>query len=220
VAHRHDEDAAFYLELAAAGDVLELACGTGRLTTHLAQTAQRVVGVDLDPDMLAGARARIGRAPVQLVQLVRADMRRFHFAGRPFTLVAIPYNSLQLLTALEDQAACLADARATLAQPHGRLALEVSQFDAGGTGPSVEPELLAAADGIELWAGLEVDGALVRYHKRFATADTHTTIHEETITLRDYAQGEFDAVLTAGGFAIEAARPFRRGQLVVAHPIG
>jgi SAM-dependent methyltransferase len=219
VARRHDEDAAFYLELAASGDVLELACGTGRLTAHLVKVAQHVVGVDVDADMLAGARVRLRR---DRAHLVRADMRRFHFGGRSFALVAIPYNSLQLLTTLEDQAACLMAARATLAQPDGRLALEVSQFGAGNTstGDALEYEVIAAADGIELWAGLELDGLLVRYHKRFVAAGTRATIHEEVVTIRDYAEGEFDAVLAAGGFVIKAARPFRRGKLVVAAPIG
>jgi hypothetical protein len=123
--------------------------------------------------------------------------------------VAIPYNSLQLLTTLDDQAECLAGAAHVLQRPHGRLALEVSTFAAGG---SVEPERVAGANGIELFAGLELDGPLVRYRKRF----TGLADYEETITLRDYAEGEFAAVLAAGGFAIEAARPFRRGQLVVA----
>ncbi|MDP9388928.1 MAG: class I SAM-dependent methyltransferase [Actinomycetota bacterium] len=54
VHRRHDQDLAFYAELAArtGGPVLELGCGTGRLTAPL-----DAVGLDLDPAMLAGARA-------------------------------------------------------------------------------------------------------------------------------------------------------------------
>jgi len=126
VAHRNDEDVAFYLEHAI-GPVLELACGTGRLTRHLARATSMVVGVDLDAGMLAAAQ----RKTEGHVALVQADMSRVHFAGRPFALVAIPYNSLQLLTTPERQVACLTAASDSL-RPGGRLALEVSTFGAGG----------------------------------------------------------------------------------------
>lgn len=211
VAHRSDEDASFYTDQAT-GPTLELACGTGRLTQHLRLAAPHVVGLDLDGEMLAAARVRTASPGRGTVHLVQADMRRFHFDRRPFSLVAIPYNSLQLLTAVDDQAACLACAAAVL-QPGGRLALEISTFAAGGP---VGPEKLAEAEGIELWASLEVDGPLVRYRKRFAGA----VEEEEEITLRDYAQGEFEEVLATAGFAVEAARPFRRGRLVTAAPTG
>ena len=211
VAQRNDQDAAFYVELVT-GPVLELACGTGRLTQHLARAATRVnarvVGVDLDAEMLAAAK----RKTHQGADLLQADMSCLHFAGRPFALVAIPYNSLQLLTTVDAQVACLAGACAAL-RPGGRLALEVSTFGAGGP---VDEQLLAAAGGIKLWGSLEVDGPFVRYRKRFTGAVTH---HDETV-LRDYAAGEFEEVLAAGGFAVEAARPFRQGRLVVAAPAG
>jgi hypothetical protein len=146
---------------------------------------------------------------------MQADMRAFSFAGRPFDLVAIPYNSLQLLTSVDDQVACLANVAAVLRKPRGRLALEVSTFAAESP---VGDEPLAAADGVELWGSLDVDGPLVRYRKRFRSGDQD--VHEEEIVLRDYADGEFDEVLAAGGFAIESARSFRRGRLVNAAPIG
>jgi SAM-dependent methyltransferase len=210
VANRADEDVHFYTDLAT-GPTLELACGTGRLTRHLTDVAPLVVGVDLDAAMLAAARGKVGG----LALLMQADMRAFSFAGRPFDLVAIPYNSLQLLTSVDDQVACLANVAAVLRKPRGRLALEVSTFAAESP---VGDEPLAAADGVELWGSLDVDGPLVRYRKRFRSGDQD--VHEEEIVLRDYADGEFDEVLAAGGFAIESARSFRRGRLVNAAPIG
>jgi SAM-dependent methyltransferase len=57
---------AFYRELARRtdGPVLELACGTGRLTVPLARDGQEVVGLDASPAMLRAARAKAeaGRA--------------------------------------------------------------------------------------------------------------------------------------------------------------
>src|SRR5437762_12206822 len=92
----------------AGGPILELACGTGRVTVPLAvQTGLPIVGLDVDPSMLAAAWARGVR------HLVRADMRAFAFAPC-FALVVIPYNSLQLLDR-DDRAASLRGAATALA---------------------------------------------------------------------------------------------------------
>jgi SAM-dependent methyltransferase len=52
---------------AAAGDVLELACGPGTWTAQLARQAASVTAVDASPEMLAMAAARVGDAPVHFV---------------------------------------------------------------------------------------------------------------------------------------------------------
>ena len=53
-------DVDLYLALAAraGGKVIELGCGTGRITVPLAAAGHDVTGVDIDPTMLARARAR------------------------------------------------------------------------------------------------------------------------------------------------------------------
>ena len=50
------------------GDVLELACGSGIWTLHLARHASSLTAVDSSPEMLALNRARLGDAPVRYVQ--------------------------------------------------------------------------------------------------------------------------------------------------------
>ncbi len=60
-----------------AGDVLELACGSGIWTERLLASASSITAVDGAPEMLARARARIGEgAPVRFIQ---ADL----FSWRP-----------------------------------------------------------------------------------------------------------------------------------------
>lgn len=171
--NRVDQDVAFYRSLAVAmgGPVLELACGTGRITTHL----PNVVGLDLDADMLRVARSR------GVARVVQADMRRFAFAQR-FAVVAIPYNSLQLLPSDEAVVETLRCAAAHLA-PSGLLAFEATDF---GAERDVEPELLAEADGVALtgWLRVESDaggGGLLHYHRRFEEAGE---VYEDVITLR------------------------------------
>ena len=50
----------FYREEArrAAGPVLELACGTGRLTIPIARDGHEIVGLDASPTMLEAARSK------------------------------------------------------------------------------------------------------------------------------------------------------------------
>jgi SAM-dependent methyltransferase len=63
-------------DLPIAGDVLELACGTGQWTPRLAARARSVTAVDAAPETLALARARTASPAVRFV---RADL----FAWRP-----------------------------------------------------------------------------------------------------------------------------------------
>lgn len=51
-----------------AGEVLELACGTGWWTAELARYAGRVTALDASPEVLALNRARVGGAAVRHVQ--------------------------------------------------------------------------------------------------------------------------------------------------------
>lgn len=114
----------FYVQ-AAGGQgrqVLELACGTGRLTMPLARSGADVTGGDLSQTMLDAARKRAsaeGLAPV----LVQLDMRDFEL-GRRFDTIAVAANSLLHLTQTADQLAFLACAARHL-KPDGRLIFDI-----------------------------------------------------------------------------------------------
>lgn len=115
-------DVRFYRELAkellgGPGEILELACGTGRLTTRLARDGHQVIAVDLHPGMLARAQARrqaLGVATRNRIELICADMRRFALARR-FPLVIMAFNSFEHLYTRVEVAACLASIRQHLA---------------------------------------------------------------------------------------------------------
>jgi SAM-dependent methyltransferase len=118
-------DVPFYLDLArqaaAAGHaVLELGCGTGRVTLAIAREGIDIVGLDNAPPMLDIARRKATLEGVELTW-VEADMGRFHL-DRLFSLVIIPYRSFLHLLTDEDQASCLEAIRNHLV-PGGRLAL-------------------------------------------------------------------------------------------------
>ena len=66
-----------WLELAPGQRVLDVACGTGLSLPLLAErvgAAGQVVGVELSPEMLQQARARIARARLAQVMLIEASM--------------------------------------------------------------------------------------------------------------------------------------------------
>ena len=110
---------------AAAGPVLELGCGTGRVTVPLARAGIPLVGIDLSDPMLHRARTRLRRARLTArARLVRGDIRRLPFEGETFALVAAPYGILQSLIRERDLAATLSAIAAAL-QPGGRLVMEL-----------------------------------------------------------------------------------------------
>ena len=105
-------DVPFWQRLAAAQDgrVLELGCGTGRITLPVVKTGARLVGIDRSAPMLARARQRLRRARLGGgALLVRGDIRHLPFRRScGFSLVMAPYGILQSLTRERDLTATLA----------------------------------------------------------------------------------------------------------------
>jgi SAM-dependent methyltransferase len=90
--------------------VLDVGCGTGRLTGAIQRAGARVVGVDLDPDMLTVAAANL--AGPRLV----ADGQRLPFATGAFDLTV----ALTVLEFVDDPARVVAEL-ARVTRPGGRL---------------------------------------------------------------------------------------------------
>ncbi len=105
---------------AAAGPVLDLGCGTGRVSLHLARRGADVLGVDLDPVLVGELEGRAGAEGLTVTTLV-GDVREIDPA-RGYRLVLAPMQLFHLLHSPEDRAACLAAVRRSLA-PGGRLAV-------------------------------------------------------------------------------------------------
>ncbi len=118
------EEIPFYLQQArSAGDpVLEVACGTGRLTLPLARAGVAITGLDVSRPMIELAR-RKAVAERLAVEWVVEDCRTMQFA-REFQLIFSATNALQHLLDLESISAFLRAARRALA-PGGKLILDV-----------------------------------------------------------------------------------------------
>jgi SAM-dependent methyltransferase len=110
-------DVPFWRRVAAEarGPVLELGCGTGRVSIPLARAGIKLVGIDRSAPMLARATARTAGTPrtsgtcrASLIPLfVRGDIRALPFARRGFAMVLAPYGILQSLVRERDLAAAL-----------------------------------------------------------------------------------------------------------------
>ena len=116
----------FYVGLArqAAGAghaVLELGCGTGRVTIPIAAAGVEVTGLDNAPAMLEVARRKAADATNP--RWLLGDMASFQIEQR-FGLVIIPFRSFLLLLTVEAQKACLTRIHEHLVEG-GRLALDV-----------------------------------------------------------------------------------------------
>jgi SAM-dependent methyltransferase len=119
---------AFYRELAqhTGGPILELACGTGRITIPLARDGHEVTGLDVSSAMLRQAQAKAGSLNVRFVQ---ANMRNFDL-GQRFPLIIVSCNSLAHLTTNADLQAALTRVRKHLTST-GLFAFDIVNPDVG-----------------------------------------------------------------------------------------
>ncbi len=85
-------------------EVLEITCGTGRLTIPIAKSGVKITGLDISKELLAILRRKCRSEGVKATA-VRADMVKFSL-GKKFPLIFIPFQSLQELTSPEDHLAC------------------------------------------------------------------------------------------------------------------
>jgi SAM-dependent methyltransferase len=119
-------DVEFYLSLGreAKGKVLEIACGTGRITIPLAKAGADIRGLDLSPSMLARAKEKADAESID-VEWIQADARTFDL-GSTFSLIYYPYNSMEHLHDSHSLRAMFSRVRAHL-EPDGIFALDVHQ---------------------------------------------------------------------------------------------
>ena len=121
-------DRDFYLYLAGeyGGPVLELGCGTGRITLPFARQGLDVTGIDASRAMLEVLRAKLADEPAAVkrrVRVVEGDFRTLCLSYQ-YPLVVIPFRPMQHMYTTEDQLAALKNARRHLADG-GVLAFDV-----------------------------------------------------------------------------------------------
>ena len=75
--------------------ILELCCGTGRLTLPIAKDGYNICGVDNTSSMLEQAKVKASGAGLE-VEFIEADIRTLDLAEK-YDLIFIPFNSIHHL---------------------------------------------------------------------------------------------------------------------------
>ena len=208
IGHNAGEEAAFYASsVLPGGRVLELACGTGRLTVPLAERGLNITGLDNSEAMLAAAKVKAAARGVG-PSLILGDMREFALDAR-FDLIFLPNNSLGHLHTLPDIRACFASVLRHLS-PQGCFALDMFN-------PSLRLLLREPDTPYPITEYTRTDGQIVAVIETVfydaATQINHSRWHYNTdgeatevrpLDLRIFFPQELDALLLLSGFAIEA----------------
>jgi len=121
IADPTDTGGAFYRALAqeAGGSVLEIGCGTGRITIPIARMGFPVTGLDIVPGMIERAQRKSAELPAKWVV---GDGRSFRL-DEQFHLIFLTGNVFQFFLTNADQAALLEQVHAHL-HPEGLCAFE------------------------------------------------------------------------------------------------
>lgn len=107
-------------ELAADGEVLEFAIGTGRVAVPLAERGVRVTGIELSRPMIDQLRTKVDEDSIPVVV---GDMATARAPGA-YSLVYLVFNTISNLLAQAEQVACFRNAARHLT-PGGRFVIEL-----------------------------------------------------------------------------------------------
>ena len=182
--------------------VLELACGSGRLTIPLTEKGFNVKGLDISDEMMNLAKEKAQRRNIEL-DLVKGDMTDFDL-GEKFKLIFIPAQSLTHLYEVSAVEKCFACVRKNLAD-NGRFLIEL--FNPSLKVLSQNPDRIYSQSNI---------GRIFVDAKSFydtATQINHIELifreNDEqpdtilTFKMRQFFPQEIDALLKYNGFRIE-----------------
>jgi ubiquinone/menaquinone biosynthesis C-methylase UbiE len=205
-------------ELAGAGEMLEFACGTGRLTFPIARAGIEITGVDITPAMLAVARQKFDLEPTEVAWrmcFLEGDMRNFDAGKGQYQYVLIPFTSFLHLTTLKDQQAALANAYAHL-KPGGHFLADIFMPNVAHLASSVGTNWVKQEKAVQQGDRLLVRWTTTRYDQstQLLTGNWYYQVYETTgenrlvesywvpMELRVIFPAEWELLLEQAGFAI------------------
>ncbi|MEU4481527.1 class I SAM-dependent methyltransferase [Micromonospora sp. NPDC023966] len=213
-----DDDFFLHFVGAAPARVLDLGCGTGRLTLALAAAGHRVTGVDPEPGSLAAARARPGGDRVTWIPGTAADL-----PDSAYDVAVLTSHVAQEIRDDEAWADTLHHLRRALVDG-GRLAFDSRDPAARRWerwNPADSRRRLALPDGavVDAWTELTaVRDGLVSFLHHYLLPDG-TEVHTPG-TLRFRTEADLRAALAAAGFTVDRVLGGWAGELAGASDDG
>lgn len=224
----YSDDLQFYLEYAqkAGSPILELACGTGRVTFPIAEAGYTIFGLDHSQSMVNVFRDKYLQKSKDIqsrITVCLGDMERFEF-GIKFNLIIIPFRSFQALNTDDQIYTCLSSVRGSLTDDGVFI---VNVFKTNGT---IDP---GWAKNKHLdWTVYDNDtGAISRYswqkkhdHERQILEVDMTFIvtkngiaqeeFTDSLSLKYYSEDQLATILEGAGFKIiERYGTYSRGSI-------
>jgi ubiquinone/menaquinone biosynthesis C-methylase UbiE len=188
--------------------VLELACGSGRLTIPLANEGVNITGMDISEEMLNQAKLKASKSGGN-IRFIQGDMRNFDL-GEKFKFIFIPAQSLSHLRTREEIEDCFSCVQRHLTD-EGRFLIELFNSsmrllarESGRRYPVDQYE--DPKGGFQVFVTEEVryDAASqvnhIRWFFRYEGNNQETVLSFE---MRQFFPQEIDALLGYNGFLIE-----------------
>ena len=210
----YDADLALWDELGgpAPADVLDLGCGTGRVTIRLARRGHRVTGIDLDPSFLEEVERRAQAWKVD-VATVAADARAFAL-DQHYDVVLAPMQLVQLFAGSAERLDML-NAVAAHLRPGGLFAAALMDLGDEVVGPEYIPPGPDMRD-VDGWVyssqpvGLRAldDGAAISIDRvrTIVAPDGELTTSQNQIRLELLSPEEFEEEAAAAGLILGGRR--------------
>jgi SAM-dependent methyltransferase len=205
------EDIDHYVALARrlGGPVLELGCGTGRISLPIARAGVEVDGMDASAPMLESLRERLTAEPAAVRARVHVEEGNFVALAprRQYPLVLLPFNALHHCMDHRELLGLLDGARRAL-QPGGTLALDAYLPDPAlyRRDPNRTYEhctFVDPRDGAEIasWERSWYDALRQVHHVVYAYQRPDEPVREVHLALRVYYPQELLGLFDLAGFA-------------------
>lgn len=199
------------------GDILEIACGTGRVTIPILESiiGRNVTAFDLSDEMLTVFREKAEKLPIEISKnllIKKSDMRSFNF-NQTFGVVILIWRAFQVLLNESDAVQCLENIKFHMAENSLFLfSVFIPQKSYGEEWVGKETEAYVVIDP-------KTGNKIRRYTKNLKSDEQKQMIEyssiyqitapdgksetiEDNITYRYYYPEQIKALLTKCGFTI------------------
>lgn len=188
------------------GPILELACGTGRITCAIAQSGKDITGLDLSESMLNQAKQKTKEMNLK-INFFHADMCRFQL-NQKFDVIFVGYNSVHHILKNEDLKSFFACVKEHL-NPKGRLLFDIFNPSLKFMmRPQVRMETEKFIDPVDGQAVVVTEDNIydpatqVNHVTYYYSKKDQPDYHSHPLKMRCYFPQEMDALLEYNGFKV------------------